>query len=127
VTFVGGSRSGTHHGVGDLGCVAYDGFWQAAWEERTATGLSGFLLHLQGVPASGGRSTNVTFTAVLGSQVEADAAPVLVDVLGSEHGGDGQASVTRDGASATIRLEGSSPQGSWVVAVLRCSSVEGLR
>lgn len=124
VTVAGPLHAGTHRGGGDLGCMVYDGLWQAAWEAPEETGLSGLMLQLKEVPASGGSSTRVSFSAVFGSQVVPDALTALIDVHGSEFGRDGRGTVTREGKGAVIRVEGTAQHGGRVTAVLRCASVD---
>ena len=126
VTVGGPPHEGTHRGSGHLGCMVHNGLWQAAWEAPEETGLSGLLLQLKEVPTSGGSSTRLTLTAVFGSQVTPDAITALVDVHGSEFGGDGRGTVTREGEGAVIRVEGTARHGARVTAVLRCASVDVL-
>lgn len=124
VTIAGPLRAGTHRGSGSFGCMVYRGLWQASWEAPEETGLSGLMLQLKEVPASGGSSDKLSFTAVFGSQVDPDAVMAMIDVHGSEFGRDGQGTVTREGKGAVIRIEGTAQQGGRVTAVLRCASVE---
>lgn len=123
VTLVGSPRAGTHRGTGNLGCMVYNGLWQASWEAPEATGLSALMLQLKEVAPSGGSSEKVSFTAVFGSQTDVEGVTALVDVHGSEFGRDGRGTVTREGKAAVIRIEGTAPQGARVTAVLRCGSV----
>jgi hypothetical protein len=120
----GSPQAGTHRGTGKLGCMVHNRLWQANWEAPAETGLSSLLLQLKEVPASGGSSNKLTFTAVFGSQEKADAITAMVDVHGSEFGRDGRGTVTREGKGAVIRIEGTAQQGSRVTTVLRCASVE---
>ncbi|MBA3890955.1 MAG: hypothetical protein H0X64_10525 [Gemmatimonadaceae bacterium] len=124
VIVAGAHHAGTHRGSGTLGCMVYNGLWQATWEAPEETGLSALMLQLKEVPASGGSSTKLSFTAVFGSQVVADAVTGMMDVHGSEFGRDGRGMVTREGKGAVIRVEGTAQQGARVTAVLRCASVD---
>ena len=123
VTLADTRHAGTHRGGGSLGCMVYDGLWQASWEAPEETGLSGLMLQLKEVPATGGSSDKLSFTAVFGSQAAPDAVTAMVDVHGSELGRDGRGTVTREGDGAVIRIEGTAQQGGRVTTVLRCASV----
>ncbi len=124
VTLAAPPYEGTHRESGPLNCMVYNGLWQASWEEPERTGLSGMILQLKDVPASGGSSDKVTFSAVFGSQANPDELTAIIDVIGAEHGRDGRGTVTREGDRAVIRIEGSAQHGGAVTAVLSCASVD---
>jgi hypothetical protein len=119
--------AGTHHGAGDLGCMMYNGLWQAGYEARVQTGVSALMVQLKEIPAAGGSTTKLTFSVVFGQMDDMSGTAGMVDLAGSEFGGDARASVTRDGEGAVLRIEGTAPQGGRVTAVLRCASVEMMR
>jgi len=119
--------AGTHQGTGKLGCMMYNGLWQAAYEAPVKTGVSALLVQLKEIPADGGSTDRLTFSAVFGQMDDMSGNAGMVDLAGSELGGDARATVTREGAGAVLRIEGTAQQGGRVTAVLRCASVELMR
>jgi hypothetical protein len=119
--------AGTHQGTGDLGCMMYNGLWQAGYEAQVRTGVSALMVQLKEVPATGGSTNKLTFSVVFGQMDDMSGTAGMVDLAGSEFGGDARATVTRDGDGAVLRIEGTAPQGGRVTAVLRCASVEMMR
>ncbi len=125
---VAGDRfAGTHQVEGDLTCMMYGGTWQAVYEDLEASGLSAMLVQLKGIPAAGGSSDQVTFTVTFGQMDDMSGTAGMLDVVGAEYGGDAQATVSRDGEGATMRVEGTPAQGGRVTAVLRCATVDLMR
>lgn len=127
VTLEGTPFAGTHRGAGDLGCMMYNGLWQAGYEAQVQTGVSALMVQLKEVPATGGSTDRLTFSAVFGQMDDMSGTAGMVDVAGSELGGDGRATVTREGDGAVLRIEGTAQQGGRITAVLRCASVEMMR
>lgn len=127
VTLEGTPFAGTHRGTGDLGCMMYNGLWQAGYEAQVQTGVSALMVQLKEVPAVGGSTDKLTFSAVFGQMDDMSGTAGMVDVAGAELGGDGRATVTREDDGAVLRIEGTAPQGGRITAVLRCASVEMMR
>lgn len=127
VTLGGTPFAGTHQGTGNLGCMMYNGLWQAAYEAQVESGVSALLVQLKEVPAAGGSTDRLTFSVVFGQMDDMSGDAGMVDLAGSEFGGDARATVTRQGEGAVLRIEGTAQQGGRVTAVLRCASVELLR
>lgn len=127
VTLEGTPFAGTHQGAGDLGCMMYNGLWQAGYEAQVQTGVSALMVQLKEIPAAGGSTDKLTFSTVFGQMDDMSGTAGMVDVAGSEFGGDARATVTREGDGAVLRIEGTAQQGGRVTAVLRCASVEMMR
>jgi hypothetical protein len=127
VTLEGTPFAGTHPGTGDLGCMMYNGLWQASYEAQVQTGVSALMVQLKEVPAAGGSTDKLTFSVVFGQMDDMSGTAGMVDLAGSEYGGDARATVTREGEGAVLRIEGTARQGGRVTAVLRCASVEMMR
>lgn len=127
VTLEGTPFAGAHRGTGDLGCMMYNGLWQAGYEAQVQTGVSALMVQLKEVPAAGGSTDRLTFSAVFGQMDDTSGTAGMVDLAGSEAGGDARATVTREGDGAVLRIEGTAQQGGRVTAVLRCASVEMMR
>ena len=127
VTLDGTPFAGTHEGAGNLGCMMFNGLWQASYEAQAQTGVSALMVQLKEVPAAGGSTDRLTFSAVFGQMDDMSGNAGMVDLAGSEFGGDARATVTREGQGAVLRIEGTAPQGARVTAVLRCASVELMR
>ncbi len=127
VTLEGTPFAGTHQGTGNLGCMMYNGLWQAGYEAQVQTGVSALMVQLKEVPAARGSTDRLTFSAVFGQMDDMSGTAGMVDVAGSEFGGDARATVTREGEGAVLRIEGTAQQGGRVTAVLRCASVEMMR
>lgn len=117
---------GTHQLAGEMQCHVFDGTWQAGIEQERDRGLSGVLLMLQGVPATGGTTDRVTFAATFGANVmdEVDPNSGLVEIHGAEIGGDARGTVTREGAGAVLTVEGTTHYGARVAATVRCDTVD---
>lgn len=128
VTLEGQPFAGTHRVAGELGCMMYGGVWQASYEVQDATGLSGMLVQLKDVPATGGSTDQLTLSIVFGQMDDMTGNAGVVDVVGSEQSGDARGTVTREGnAGAVIRIEGTAQHGARVTTVLRCAKVEFLQ
>lgn len=127
VTLEGTPFAGAHRGSGDLGCMMYNGLWQAGYEAQVQTGVSALMVQLKEVPAAGGSTDRLTFSAVFGQMDDMSGTAGMVDLAGSEVGGDARATVTREGDGAVLRIEGTARQGGRVTAVLHCASVELMR
>lgn len=127
VTLAGTPFAGTHPGTGNLGCMMYNGLWQASYEAQVQTGVSALMVQLKGIPAAGGSTDRLTFSVVFGQMDDMSGKAGMVDLAGSEFGGDARATVTREGAGAVLRIEGTAQQGGRVTAVLRCASVDLMR
>jgi hypothetical protein len=127
VTLEGTPFAGTHPGRGNLGCMMYNGLWQASYEAQVQTGVSALIVQLKEVPAAGGSTDRLTFYVVFGQMDDMSGNAGMVDLAGSEFGGDARATVTREGEGAVLRIEGTARQGGRVTAVLRCASVELMR
>jgi predicted small lipoprotein YifL len=127
VTLDGTRFAGTHQGTGNLGCMMYNGLWQASYEAPVQTGVSALLVQLKDVPAAGGSTDRLTFSVVFGQMDDTSGNAGMVDLAGSEAGGDARAIVTREGQGAVLRIEGTAQQGGRVTVVLRCASVELMR
>lgn len=119
--------AGTHAGSGDLGCMMYNGVWQASYEAQAETGVSALIVQLKDVPAAGGSTDRLTFSVVFGQMDDMSGNAGMVDLVGSEFGGDARATVTREGGGAVLRIEGTAQQTGRVTAVLRCATVELMR
>lgn len=127
VTLEGTPFAGTHPGTGNMGCMMYNGLWQASYEAQAQTGVSALMVQLKGIPAAGGSTDRLTFSVVFGQMDDMSGNAGMVDLAGSEFGGDARATVTREGEGAVLRIEGTARQGGRVTAVLRCASVELMR
>lgn len=127
LTLDGPPFAGTHQVSGDMGCMMFNGVWQAVYESVDDPGLSGMLVQLKEVPASGGSTDNLTLSVTFGQMDDMSGNAGIVDVHGAEFGRDGRGSVTREGDGAVLRIEGTSEHGARVTAVLRCASVELMR
>lgn len=128
VTLDGQLFAGTHGASGPLGCTMFGGLWQAHYEVQGATGLSGMLVQLKDVPATGGSTDKLTLSLVFGQMDDMSGNAGVVDVVGSEQGGNARGTVTREGnAGAMIRIEGTAQHGARVTTVLRCATVEFLQ
>jgi hypothetical protein len=127
VTLDGTPFAGTHQGTGSLGCMMYNGLWQASYEAPVQTGVSALIVQLKEIPAAGGSTDRLTFSVVFGQMDDTSGTAGMVDLAGSEFGGDARATVTRDGKGAVLRMEGTAQQGGRVTAVLRCASVDLMR
>ena len=119
--------AGTHQGTGNLGCMMYNGLWQASYEAPVQTGVSALIVQLKEIPAAGGSTDRLTFSVVFGQMDDMSGSAGMVDLAGSDFGGDARATVTRDGEGAVLRIEGTAQQGGRVTAVLRCASVDLMR
>jgi hypothetical protein len=127
VTLEGTPFAGTHPGTGNLGCMMYNGLWQASYEAQVQTGVSALMVQLKEIPGDGGSTDRLTFSVVFGQMDDMSGNAGMVDLAGSEFGGDARATVTREGEGAVLRIEGTAQQGGRVTAVLRCASVELMR
>ena len=127
VTLDGTPFAGTHEGTGDMGCMMYNGLWQAAYEAPVESGVSALMVQLKEIPAAGGSTDRLTFSAVFGQMDDMSGTAGMVDLAGAEYGGDARATVTREGDGAVLRIEGTAQQGGRVTAVLRCASVDMMR
>ena len=127
VALAGTPFAGAHQGTGNLGCMMYNGLWQASFEAQVQTGVSALMVQLKGIPAAGGSTDRLTFSVVFGQMDDMSGNAGMVDLAGSEFGGDARATVTREGRGAVLRIEGTAQQGGRVTAVLRCASVELMR
>lgn len=127
VTLEGTPFAGTHQGTGDLGCMMYNGLWQAGYEAPVGSGVSALLVQLKEIAAAGGSTDKLTFSVVFGQMDDMSGNAGMVDLAGSEFGGDARATVTRQGDGAVLRIEGTAQQGGRVTAVLRCASVDLMR
>lgn len=128
VTLGGRHFAGTHRAAGELGCTMYGGIWQASYEVPADSGLSGLLVQLKEVPAKGGSTDRLTLSLVFGQMDDMSGNAGMVDVVGSEYGGDARGTVTREGGEgAVIRVEGTTRDGSRAEAVLRCATVSLLQ
>lgn len=124
VTVEGAIFPGTHQVTGDMSCMMYGGVWQAVHERQGEAGLSGMLLQLKEIPAAGGATDRLSFSLTFGDMDDMSGTARLLDLAGSESGGDGRGTVTREGAGAVLRVEGTAVQGGRVTAVLRCATVD---
>lgn len=125
---LGTSRlAGTHQGSGALSCMMYNGLWQANYEAQVQTGVSAMIVQLKDIPAAGGSTDRLTFSVVFGQMDDMSGNAGMVDLAGSEYGGDARATVTREGDGAVLRIEGTSRQAGRVTAELRCAAVEMMR
>jgi hypothetical protein len=118
--------AGMHTLSGDLACTAYNGMWQAVLEQQGATGLSGVLVMLKDVPASGGTTEKLTLNLAFGPGGD-DINSAVVDLHGAETGGDARGSVTREGGGAVLRVDGTTLAGARGTVVVRCGSVSFLQ
>lgn len=125
VTIAGPAFAGRHEVSGDMQCHSTAGIWQAMYETDRKSGLSTALVMLQGVPASGGTSEQVTLNLMFG-QVEDDLDPNsgMVDLYARGLGGDARGTVTREGKGAVLTIEGTTPHAGRVTTVVRCASVD---
>lgn len=127
VTVDGTPFAGTYRVRGDLTCMMYGGTWQAVYEDMDASGLSGIIVQLKEIPAAGGSTDKLTFTVTFGQMDDMSGTAGMLDLVGSEFGGDARATITREGDGATMRVEGTPQQGGTMSAVLRCAEVELMR
>ncbi|HEX2210369.1 MAG TPA: hypothetical protein VHG93_22010 [Longimicrobium sp.] len=127
VTLAATRFAGTHQGTGDLKCMMYNGLWQASYEAQVQTGISALMVQLKEIPAAGGSTDKLTFSVVFGQMDDMSGNAGMVDLAGSEYGGDARATVTREGQGAVLRIEGTAQQNGRVTAELRCASVEMMR
>ena len=127
VTVEGTPFAGTHRVTGNLTCMMYGGTWQALYEDMDASGLSAMIVQLKEIPAAGGSTDKLTFTVTFGQMDDMSGTAGMLDLVGSEFGGDAQATVTREGDGATMRVEGTPQQGGKMSAVLRCADVDLMR
>ncbi|MBW3656216.1 MAG: hypothetical protein KY444_08910, partial [Gemmatimonadetes bacterium] len=104
VTLDGTRFAGTHQGTGDLNCMMYNGLWQAGYEAQVQTGVSALLVQLTDVPAAGGSTDRLTFSVVFGQMDDMSGNAGMVDLAGSEFGGDARATVTREGEGAVLQI-----------------------
>jgi hypothetical protein len=107
--------------------MMYNGLWQAVFEDQREEGLSGMLLQVKEVPAAGGSSDRVSLSLTFGQMDDMSGRGGLLDVHGAESGQDARATITREGAGAVIRIEGTAQTRAAVTAELRCASVDLLR
>lgn len=116
---------GKHDASGDFECFSVDGTWGASYHKEREPGLSAMLLILKGVPATGGTGGELTYSMTFGEPVmdEVDDGWALIDLHGSANGGDAQATVTREGPGAVVRIEGTTHYGARVEALIRCRTV----
>jgi hypothetical protein len=115
---------GPHQVSGDMGCMMYNGIWQATYEARGAEGLSQMLVQIKEVPAAGGSTDKLTLSVMFGQVDDLGGTAALIDVHGSEFERDGRGTVTREGRGAVLRIEGTAANDARVTAVLRCASVD---
>ena len=125
VTLTGPAFPGRHEVTSGMQCHATAGIWQATYESNRTAGLSGALVMLQGVPASGGASEQVTANLVFG-QVTDDVDPNagMVDLHARALGGDATGSVRREGRGAVLTIEGTSANAGKVTVTVHCASVD---
>lgn len=116
--------AGTHEAAGEMGCMMFNGLWQASLEQDRASGLSGTLVQLKDVPAAGGSTDKVTLSLVFGRPGDEGGDAGVIDVHGAESGGDGRGTVTREGKGAVLRIEGTTHYGAQVAGVIRCATVD---
>jgi hypothetical protein len=119
--------AGSHQASGDMGCMMYNGLWQATWEAQVEDGLSGMLVQMKDVPAAGGSTDKVTLSVMFGDMNDMSGKGGLIDVHGAEFGRDGRGTITREEGGAVLRIEGTAQHGARVTAVLRCASVDLMR
>ena len=119
--------AGTHALAGPMTCMMYNGTWQAVHETDRADGLSAMLLQVRAVPAAGGSSDRLNLTLTFGQMGDESGTAGMLDLHGTETGGDARASIERDGAGAVIRTEGTAQSGARVTTELRCATVEFMR
>lgn len=119
--------AGTHALTGAMTCMMFNGTWQAVHESDRSDGLSGMLLQVKEVPAAGGSSNRLTLNLIFGQMDDMSGRGGLLDVHGAEFGGDARATITREGAGAVIRVEGTAQSRAAVAAELRCASVDFMR
>lgn len=119
---------GTHQSSGDMSCFTLNGHWSAHFENGSERGLSGMQVLVNGVPATGGSGEEVHFSLMFGQMVMDDVDPDseagLVQVHGAKNGGDARVTVTRDGAGAVLRIEGTTHYGARVKGLVRCRTVD---
>ena len=119
--------AGTHALDGPMTCMMFNGIWQAVHETDRADGLSAMLLQVKEVPAAGGSSDRLNLTLTFGRMGDESGAAGMLDLHGTETGGDARASIERDGAGAVIRVEGTAQSGARVTTELRCATVDFMR
>lgn len=124
VTIGSGPFAGTHRGTGELNCMVQDGSWGADFSEERDRGLSMLNLVIEGVPESGGSSTDVHLGLVFGRLGDPGGSSGGVGIGGVGVGGAARATAERDGPGAVMRVEGTTSYGAKVSAVIRCRSVE---
>lgn len=70
----------------------------------------------------------VQFSLMFGQMVmddfDPDSEAGLVQVHGSKNGGDARVTVTREGAGAVLRIEGTTHYGARVNGLVRCRTVD---
>ena len=119
--------AGEHQVSGDMGCMMFNGVWQATYEDLNAEGLSQMLVQVKDVPAAGGSTDRLTLSMMFGQMDGLGETAALIDVHGSEFERDGRGTVTREGSGAVLRIEGTAASGARVSADLRCASVDMMR
>lgn len=119
--------AGRHEASGAMTCMMFNGLWQAVHENQREEGLSGMLLQVKEVPATGGSSDRVSLSLTFGQMDDMSGRGGLLDVHGAEFGGDARATITREGSGAVIRIEGTAQSRAAVAAELRCASVDFMR
>lgn len=119
---------GTHRASGDMRCFTLNGHWSAHFENGSERGLSGMQVVVNGVPATGGTGEEVQFSLMFGQMVMDDFDPNseagLVQIHGTKNSGDARVTVTREGAGAVLRIEGTTHYGAQVKGVVRCRTVD---
>lgn len=117
-----GPFAGVHRGTRELNCFAQDGMWGADFSIEGGKDLTMMLMHARGVPGNGGSTSDVHLNLIFGEPGDMMPGSGTTGIGSAIGGGAGQATVTRDGKTALIRIEGTTVHKSPITAVLRCGS-----
>jgi hypothetical protein len=120
ITVSDGPASGNHEMTGETTCVHHAGTWIASF---SAIGELESQAVLEGVPADGGSTSQVQFTAMIGD-VMAEEDPGTMLMLAPGRSPDLNGTVTLRGSRGEVTVEGSSVEGTRITSRFSCSVVQ---
>ncbi len=112
-----GDFAGTHQMTGAMSCIAQPGTWMVTANRPGNEGITQVLMTLEGVPVTGGTSSQMGFMAHFGDSGTMSFGSEVAE-------GSGTATARRDGQGAVIEVNGTTEDGADVSAAIRCESLQ---
>ena len=129
LTISNGPFAGTHQVAHNFDCAAQPGSLFMTLDREGNQGITQSSLILQGVPVTGGSTSQVQLVVAFADM--ADAAGSSMVALSTMAGAGAEAgsatgTTRREGRGAVIEVEGTNHDGVELAAVIRCETLDGI-